>query len=111
MKAAILIAMACISIQAASADTFTFTDDGKTTHAYTNADITIGPEGRLCSQANGPVTTVTATNPPYSTPKVTFKQKHPKIYAVARKTRTCCVFMGPIVAVGANVAVAIAVIF
>lgn len=35
-----------------------------------------------------------------------FKDKHPKVYRVFRKTRTACIAVGPIVNVGANVVTA-----
>lgn len=44
-------------------------------------------------------------------PKLSFKQKHPKVYRVLRKTRTVCVFVAPIVNVTANVLTAAGVLF
>lgn len=42
--------------------------------------------------------------------KIGFKFKHPKIYKAARKARTVCVFIGPIINVAANVVTAAGVL-
>ena len=44
-------------------------------------------------------------------PKLSFKQKHPKVYKAMRKARTVCVFVSPIVNVTANVLTACGVLF
>lgn len=41
------------------------------------------------------------------TGKQRFKDKHPKIYMIGRKTRTVCVFLGPIAQFGANLTTAL----
>lgn len=42
-----------------------------------------------------------------TTGKQPFKDKHPKIYKIVRKTRTVCVFLGPIAQFSANLTTAL----
>ena len=60
-----------------------------------------------CSAPAMAYATVTVEEPK----KPTFKGKQPKIYKGLRKARAVCVFVGPIVNVGANLTTAVMVIF
>ena len=51
-----------------------------------------------------PTITDSSTGQTYITHTATFKDKHPHIYKVAKKTRYACIFVKPIVEVGGSVA-------
>jgi hypothetical protein len=50
--------------------------------------------------APGPVQVVSV---PVPAKKPTFKEKHPRLYKIGRKTRTVCIFCRPLVDVGVSV--------
>lgn len=61
------------------------------------------------SQAQTPINAVTVELKPEK--KLTWKDRHPKAYRRIRKVRAVCVFVGPIINVGANVFTAVGVFF
>lgn len=63
-----------------------------------------------CPAAPCQTTTEELLKPTPIVVKASFKERHPKLYKGFRRVRAFCIFVGPVVNVGANVATALGVL-